>query len=52
VENIKLVKEGDTPSALIEMEMTREQAEGLAKRIHGRIYRGRELRAWVPLMDW
>jgi hypothetical protein len=52
IDKIKLVKEGDTPSALIEMEMTREQAEALAKRIHGRIYKGRELRAWVPLMDW
>lgn len=52
IDKIKLVKEGDTPSALIEMEMTREQAETLAKRIHGRIYKGRELRAWVPLMDW
>lgn len=52
IDKIKLVEEGDTPSALIEMEMTREQAETLAKRIHGRIYKGRELRAWVPLMDW
>jgi hypothetical protein len=32
--------------------MTRPQAEALAKRIHGRVYQGRELRAWVPLMDW
>jgi RNA recognition motif-containing protein len=52
VEKIKLVKEGGAPSALIEMEMTRPQAEALAKRIHGRVYQGRELRAWVPLMDW
>ena len=52
VEKIKLVKESGTPSALIEMEMTRPQAEALAKRIHGRIYQGRDLRAWVPLMDW
>jgi len=52
VENIKLVKEGGTPGALIEMEMTRPQAEALAKRINGRMYQGRELRAWVPLMDW
>jgi RNA recognition motif-containing protein len=52
VEKIKLVKESGTPSALIEMEMTRLQAEALAKRIHGRIYQGRDLRAWVPLMDW
>jgi len=52
VEKIKLVKESGTPSALIEMEMTRPQAEALAKRIQGRVYQGRELRAWVPVMDW
>ena len=52
VDKIKLIKESGTPSALIEMEMTRAQAEALAKRIQGRIYQGRELRAWVPLMDW
>ncbi len=52
VERIKLVPEGDAPSAIIEMEMTREQAEALAKRISGRLYKGKELRAWVPLMDW
>lgn len=52
VENIKLVKEGGAPGALIEMEMTRAQAETLAQRINGRMYQGRELRAWVPLMDW
>jgi len=52
VEKIKLVKESGTPSAVIEMEMTRAQAEALAKRIDGRSYEGRELRAWVPTMDW
>jgi hypothetical protein len=52
VEKIKLLKESGTPSALIEMEMTRADAEALAKRIHGRMYQGRELRAWVPVMDW
>jgi hypothetical protein len=52
VDKIKLVKDGQTPSALIEMEMTRQQAEALAKRIQGRIHQGRELRAWVPVMDW
>jgi RNA recognition motif-containing protein len=52
VDNITLVKESGTPSAVIEMEMTRTQAEALAKRIHGRIYQGRDLRAWVPVMDW
>jgi RNA recognition motif-containing protein len=52
VERIKLVKESGTPSAVIEMEMTRASAEALAKRISGRIYQGRDLRAWVPAMDW
>jgi len=52
VEKIKLIKESGTPSALIEMEVTRADAEALAKRIHGRMYQGRELRAWVPVMDW
>ena len=52
VANIKLVKESGTPSALIEMEMTRQQAEALAKRISGRMYEGRALRAWVPAMSW
>jgi RNA recognition motif. (a.k.a. RRM, RBD, or RNP domain) len=52
LEKIKLVKESGTPSVLIEMEMTRAQAEALAKRIHGRNYEGRQLRAWVPAMDW
>jgi RNA recognition motif-containing protein len=52
VEKIKLIKESGTPSALIEMEVTRAEAEALAKRIQGRMYQGRELRAWVPIMDW
>jgi hypothetical protein len=52
VDTIALLKESGTPSAIIEMEMTREQAEALARRIQGRIYRGRELRAWVPVMPW
>jgi hypothetical protein len=51
-DKIKLVKESGTPSAVIEMEMSRAQAEALAKRINGRNYEGRELRAWVPAMDW
>ena len=52
VDKIKLVKESGTPSAVIDMEMTRPQADALAKRINGRMYQGRELRAWVPVMDW
>jgi hypothetical protein len=52
VDSITLVKESGAPSALIETKMTRAQAEALAKRIHGRMYQGRDLRAWVPAMDW
>ena len=52
VDNIKLVKEGNAPGALIEMEMTRAAAEALAQRISGRLYQGRALSAWVPSKDW
>ena len=52
VDKIKLVKESGTPSAVIDMEITRLQAEALAKRINGRMYQGRALRARVPVMDW
>lgn len=52
VDAIKLVKESGAPTAVIEVVMPRQQAEALAKRIQGRLYKGRELRAWVPLMDW
>ena len=52
VDKITLVNESGTPSVVIDMEMTRAQAEALAKRINGRAYQGRSLRAWVPVMDW
>jgi len=52
INSVKLVPEGGAPSAMIEMEMTRAEAEALARRIQGRLYQGRELRAWVPLFDW
>jgi len=52
VDAIHLVQESGAPSAVIEMKMTRAQADALAKRIQGRSYQGRALRAWVPLMDW
>ena len=52
VDKIKLVKESGAPGAVIEMEMSRAQADALAKRISGRMYQGRALNAWVPLMDW
>ena len=52
VDAITLFHESGTPTALIELETSREHAESLAKRIKGRMYRGRELNAWVPIMDW
>jgi RNA recognition motif-containing protein len=52
VDKIKLVNESGTPSAVIDIEVTRPQADALAKRINGRMYQGRTLRAWVPVMDW
>jgi RNA recognition motif-containing protein len=52
VDAISLARESGTPSAVIEMEMTKPQADALAKRIQGRMYQGRALRAWVPIMDW
>ena len=52
VEAIKLFNESGKPTALIELETSREHAEALAKRIQGRIYQGRPLNAWVPIMDW
>jgi len=52
VEGIKLVKESGAPTAIIETDMPRPSAEALAKRIAGRIYKGKPLNAWVPLHDW
>jgi len=52
VDAIQLVRESGTPSAVIEMDVTKPQADALAARIQGRMYQGRELRAWVPIMDW
>ncbi len=52
VNSVKLVTEGKQPLAMIDMDMTREQAEALVDRIRHRIYRGRKLMASVPVMDW
>ena len=52
VEKIQLLKESGTPTAVIEMEMGRAQAADLARRIQGRIYKGRALSAWVPAKGW
>jgi len=52
VNAITLSHESGTPSAIIEMDMKKSEADALAKRIQGRMFQGRELRAWVPIMDW
>ena len=52
VGSIQLVHDSGNPTAVIEMDMTKAEADALAKRIQGRIYEGRALRAWVPIMDW
>ena len=52
VEAITLVQESGTPTAVIELETSSDHATALAKRIQGRMYKGRELRAWVPVKDW
>ena len=52
VNSVRVVVEGNAPLAIIDMDMTREQAEKLADRIKARMYRGRPLQASVPLMDW
>jgi RNA recognition motif-containing protein len=52
VEAIKLVHESGAPTALIELETTRTEAQQLADRIRGRLYQGKPLNAWVPAMDW
>jgi RNA recognition motif-containing protein len=52
VDKIKLVKESGAPTAVIEVLLGRPQAEALANRIAGRIYKGKPLNAWVPTKDW
>lgn len=52
IESIKLVHDSGAPTAVIDMDMTKAEADALAKRIQGRIYEGRDLRAWVPIMNW
>jgi len=49
---ITINRDGSAPTAMIEVEMTKEQAQALARRIQGRMYEGRALTAWVPSMDW
>lgn len=50
VGKIKMITEGSTPSALIEVEISfREQAYALVRLISGHYYKGKKLGAWVPL---
>lgn len=51
-DKIRLANESGTPTAVIDVDMPRAQAETLARRINGRSYQGRLLRAWIPRMDW
>lgn len=49
---IAINRDGSAPTAMIDVAMTRDQAQALAARIQGRMYQGRALTAWVPSMDW
>ena len=51
-ESITLVRESSPLTAVVEFEMTRAQADTLAKRIQGRSYHGHTLTAWVPHLGW
>jgi RNA recognition motif-containing protein len=51
-ESITINRDGSVTTALIDVVMTRDQAQALAKRIQGRMYKGRALTAWVPAMGW
>jgi hypothetical protein len=51
-EAITINRDGSAPTAVVEVVMTREQAQALAKRIQGRLYKGHPLTAWVPAMGW
>ncbi len=51
-ETVTINRDGSTLTAIIEVAMTREQAQALAKRLQGRMYKGRPLTAWVPTMGW
>ena len=51
-DTVTINRDGSAPSAIIEVAMTREKAQALAKRIQGRLYKGQPLTAWVPSMGW
>ena len=49
---VTINRDGSAPTAIIEVVMTRDKAQALAKRIQGRLYKGQPLTAWVPSMGW
>jgi RNA recognition motif-containing protein len=51
VGRVTLVREGDAddPLAVIEIALSREDADALARRIDGLIHEGKPLTAWVAL---
>jgi hypothetical protein len=52
VEKVSINREGSPPTAVVEVDLSRFQADALAKRIQGRMYKGRSLTAWVPTFGW
>jgi hypothetical protein len=52
VEAISIARESSPPTAVIELSLSRVEADALAKRIRGRSYRGRTLTAFVPAFGW
>jgi len=51
-DTVTINRDGSAPTAIIEVAMTRDKAQALAKRIQGRLYKGQPLTAWVPSMGW
>lgn len=51
VGKVTVVRDGDAqnPVAVIEIALSREDADALARRIDGLIHRDKPLTAWVPL---
>jgi hypothetical protein len=51
VGRVTMVREPDpaNPLAIVQIALSREDADALARRIEGRIYKGKPLTAWVPL---
>ena len=50
VGEIKLIRESSAPTTVVEVD-SRGLADSLVRHINGHFYKGRELRAWVPLWE-